>query len=405
VEATKQDLGNPHRVVAKGSIDSIRSYLDEGLDPDKEDDEGNTLLMSAIRAGRAEVVSLLIERDADVNSPNDEGVTPLMLSVLSGELQIAEIIGEHGGDVSDQDRIRKKTALMLAVERGDRGLVRLLLSYESADVHQVDIRRASALFLSSYFDVPSISEDLLFAGAEVDQEDMWGRTPLMVASMFGNVRTVLIMLEHGADPNTQTHWSNRIPGFGIGGPAATGQSALMFATMGGYADVVRALLNHGARIDLRDRDLTTTSKYRTALDYAMEGSNDLVTMLLVQAGNGDPLPELSIAETGPPYEIELTTTPYVVDSSSGVYHDAQKTGVTHVVPIRVWVDSTGTPKRGHALGRTNHFLAPEAVIGNALSALESFKFSPGYIGTRPVDCWTVVDVQLRPLTFSIIRQE
>jgi ankyrin repeat protein len=75
-------------------------------------------------------------------------------------------------------------------------------------------------------------ELLLKHGANVNQADGVGTTPLMMAAAAGNADVVKVLLDHGADVNAKEH-SNE-------------QTALMFAANLDRAEVISVLLAHGA---------------------------------------------------------------------------------------------------------------------------------------------------------------
>jgi ankyrin repeat protein len=95
-----------HRAAAEGDIDELRSFLDNGADPNSTNPiYGNTLLYSACFRDQAEVVRLLVARGAAVNqrikyrSPVDgrveEGVVALM---LARSVDVLDALLEAGAD-------------------------------------------------------------------------------------------------------------------------------------------------------------------------------------------------------------------------------------------------------------------------------------------------------------------
>lgn len=79
---------------------------------------------------------------------------------------------------------------------------------------------------------------LIEGGTSADERDSTGTTPLMVAAAFGSEDAAGILIERGADPNAHD---------GI-----HGATPLHFAAMAGQGGVVKLLLAHGARLDIRD---------------------------------------------------------------------------------------------------------------------------------------------------------
>jgi len=63
------------------SIEDVRRYLDEGGDPNRRTESGQTLLHIATDNGQVELMQLLVARGADVNARGHHGYTPLHLAV------------------------------------------------------------------------------------------------------------------------------------------------------------------------------------------------------------------------------------------------------------------------------------------------------------------------------------
>lgn len=89
------------------------------------------------------------------------------------------------------------------------------------------------------------------AGVPVDLTDASGNTLLMLAAYHGNVATVTMLAEHGADPNRLND---------------RGQSPLAGAVFKDEPDVVRALVEAGA-----DPDAGSPTARETARMFGKEG--------------------------------------------------------------------------------------------------------------------------------------
>ena len=76
-------------------------------------------------------------------------------------------------------------------------------------------------------------------------ENVKGRTPLMLAAFRGNTAAVLNLLEGGADVNARDK---------------DGDTALMFASFKGHALIVALLLQYGANVYARARNGWTAKK-------------------------------------------------------------------------------------------------------------------------------------------------
>jgi hypothetical protein len=129
---------------------------------------------------------------------------------------------------------------------------------------------AEPLHVAAYFKILWLAQMYISEDRTSVHATTWNRdTPLILASEMGSTECVKILLEAGADPNH------------IGGGFIC-WTALHYATLGGYVDIVTILLKHGASLDIRD-------KYgETALQMsAFEGNVDIMTILLKHGASLD----------------------------------------------------------------------------------------------------------------------
>lgn len=172
--------------------EDVRQLLENGADPNLNDDPGNVHLeavsflcgnedigegsqdgikfgrtachMAAVR-GYNEVVKALLDGGCDVNLVDHAGKAPLMRASRAGFLDTARLLVEAGADVNASD-LRQSTALLRAADNGHAEVVRFLLD----------------------------------SGAEVDARDCLGRTALLAAASGVHPETVRALLAAGADP-------------------------------------------------------------------------------------------------------------------------------------------------------------------------------------------------------------
>ncbi|XP_019644621.1 PREDICTED: myotrophin-like [Branchiostoma belcheri] len=101
-------------------------------------------------------------------------------------------------------------------------------------------------------------------GADVNEADRYGRTPLYFAANRGHGAVANILLLQGANVNYTTK---------------TGETALLTACRGGHSSVVKILINFGADLDTRTKAAGTTPLY-----VAATNCHDATVNLLLQAG-------------------------------------------------------------------------------------------------------------------------
>ena len=102
-----------------------------------------------------------------------------------------------------------------------------------------------------------------FSEMDLRCQDESGNSPLMLASLFGNEKTVHLLLSHKVHVDSRNY---------------KGQTALMLASEKGYDSIAEILLDHGAAIDLED------DNKHTALTYAILGRHRKVVTILLSHG-------------------------------------------------------------------------------------------------------------------------
>ena len=121
---------------------------------------------------------------------------------------------------------------------------------------------------------------LLNHGAKVNSTtDAFGSTPLIAAIGSGNVETVKLLLDKGANPNAALDFDEE------GSTGARGESALAVAAAGGNADIVRLLLKKGAKVNYRFKAGGLIGP--TALEAAQENGRTEIIRILKAAGAKD----------------------------------------------------------------------------------------------------------------------
>lgn len=100
--AQAQSLEESFRAALGGDLGIVKSLIERGNSVDSSDADGSTLLMLASREGHTRVVEYLIGQKAAVNRRNKFGDTALMAACIKGKLEVAKLLLEHGAELNPE---------------------------------------------------------------------------------------------------------------------------------------------------------------------------------------------------------------------------------------------------------------------------------------------------------------
>ena len=195
---------------------------------------GQTALMRAVAEDHVDIARTLIEAGADVAARSKNRFTALLFAAQQGNVEMARMLLDAGADVNESapDGIAGDTnagrafkpdtdaaALLVAIDSQHEAMARFLLE-RGADPNLNGAGR-TALHSAAQQAMPDLVKALLARGADPNarltklmpalsrlifqqhglEVSMIGATPFWLAASYGDVATMRILKEGGADPN------------------------------------------------------------------------------------------------------------------------------------------------------------------------------------------------------------
>jgi uncharacterized protein len=223
-------------------------------------DDAPSPLIEAARAGNERAALDLVAKGADVNARAPDGTTALMWAAHNDEVDLTRALLKKGADVRAEN-LYGTSAMQQAAIGAYTPILRLLLQ-AGADVESPNPEHQTALMLVARTGNVEAAKLLLSHGAAVDAVESWGgQTPLMWAAAQRQPQMVKLLIEHHAKLNlrsTVRNWPRRVTAEGrplimdVGG-----LSALAFAARQDCIECVKELVKAGADMNEGDPDDTT----------------------------------------------------------------------------------------------------------------------------------------------------
>ncbi len=257
---------------------------------------GLTPLLFAAREGCLDCTKILVKAAAEINAADPNNISPMLMATINGHYDVAEFLLDKGADPN------------IADETGRTAL------YAAVDMHTMPAsNRPSPNVVDNHVTSMDLIQSLMAHGANVNAQlkklqpyrtkldrgdDTMlgtGTTPMLRAAKAGDAEVIQALLAKGADPKLATKFGitplMAAAGLGTKEEDTTGRklteaeavasiqlclnagvdvnavdnqgdAALHGAAQKGYDQVVQFLVDHGAKLDIKDK------KGHTPLDAA-----------------------------------------------------------------------------------------------------------------------------------------
>ncbi len=310
-----------------GNDAAVKLLLDRGAQiGTKENWRGQDALMWAAAEGHKAVVQLLLEKGADVNTKSKQGYSPLLFAARQGYLDIVGSLIAAGADLN-ATQAQGASALIIAIQNAHWDVAGLLIDkgadpnvsstgftplHLATQVRRPEVLKFAVPASTDKLDSFDIIKALIDHGADVNagmtkafiglrpplDMPLAGATPFFLAARVCDLPVMRLLVEKGANPLTRTK-ENATPlmaaagvgyrqgespgteeealaavkmalelGDDVNAANGIGFTALHGAAIRGANSIIQFLVDHGARIDAKDK------RGRTPFTVADEGAGD-----------------------------------------------------------------------------------------------------------------------------------
>ena len=248
--------------IKEGNLAPVQMLIDEGINIEYKNVDGQTPLMLACEHGYDEIVKALIkqksdwDKNFDLDVQDQNGATALMIAIEKRNDQIAERLIAAGADLDIRNK-DKFTPLMIAIKKRNNGIAERLIAESAKGNINIDIVNnigSTALMVAIKEENDQIAERLIAESANrninhdivskfkftaLDIANNIGSTALMIAIEKRNDQIAERLIASGADLDI----TNKVK-----------STALMIAAHNGNNKIVKLLIDAGANLNLKNSD-------------------------------------------------------------------------------------------------------------------------------------------------------
>jgi len=234
---------------------------------------GMTALLVAARDGQSGAVSALLDAGGDINQISDtDHATPLILALINGHYDLAQLLLERGADpkLATSDGVTPLFAVIDVQWSPHTWYPQPV----TANEHTTYLDVTKKLLKRGANPNATIAKRLWFRSFANDETwfDVEGSTPFLRAALAGDLATMQLLVEHGANPNLATKSDDTplMAAAGLGW-AAYWTSNAPYSRL----DAVKFCLTHGANVNATD-----VKGYSALHGAAFRGDNETVKYLI-----------------------------------------------------------------------------------------------------------------------------
>jgi ankyrin repeat protein len=276
---------------AEGHAAVVKLLLERGADPkltsvastrpERRPPGGMTALLFAARQGKLDAARALVEGGADINQASADSTSPLLIAVVNGHYELASMLIEHGANPNVADA-NGRTPLYAAID---------LRNVQWSQAPAPELPQATHLAMVDQLLAAGADPSLKITGKvghrgsfDMRWSELQGGTAFSRAAWNGDIEVLRLLMKHGADPLVKTDKNETalllLAGAGwplgqgyirsdeeimasldlfvnelkmdVNATTTEGITPVICAVFKGTNDVVQYLVDHGARLDVKD---------------------------------------------------------------------------------------------------------------------------------------------------------
>ena len=257
---------NIHEAAGSGDVERVKQYIASGGDLNqKEPSGGNTALRLAALLGHAEVAVALIDAGAEVDIPDNDGTTALSTAAFFCHEEIVQALLAKGADVNRKnnngdsamtsaslpwpavkpiyDLVGRLLEMELDYQRLQRTRPKIaaMLREHAGETQTGVVGGTSAVNIheaAGVGDMERVKEYIASGGDLNKKEGRERNTALLIAALFGHEEVVVAMIDAGAEVDI---------------PNNDGDTALSMAAFFCHEEIVEVLLANGADVNRKNK--------------------------------------------------------------------------------------------------------------------------------------------------------
>lgn len=258
------------------------NYLhNKGLELDDKDNKGNTPLLYAIlNFAPLHVIDYFCTHGASIEIKNIYSESPLLSAIKLGLDEVSDYLIDFGANINITENVN--TSLTLChyaihsfVDKADKFReiqTRLIAKGATVDIYVNKLKWTPLMHCATQKEIQIIKdhfEVLIQLGANINKQDINGRTALMLAASVANEYYLSRLIENYADVDLTDNF---------------GWNALTFGVYYAHIEIVKMLIEAGSDIN------NVTTSGQTILQIAMQKENqELITLLKEHGAISDQL--------------------------------------------------------------------------------------------------------------------